>query len=227
MKSLFRSQKFTVIRFDVISKDIHRIWSSTQSPYALGKNYLFQAKMCMYSDSKKAYKLIRKARREFRREATVAFKYNRMGEVIRQSSDPGIVKVNEAYREALTRGDYSRASKMVKKLSMESVVKKSVDPMEIAFLSMQGCDAAYQLKNVSNSDVTVTKMEFASGSRRLSCDTSYPFVIPGNTSCRVRVVLEKGDREIRAFVEYRDGEIIRNAELVNSSPTPEEGAGNA
>ena len=67
-----------LIKADLITADIRRMYDDAPSEYFIGKSVLAKANSLFHSDLKKSVKLMEKARKEFSAEYSLAVQYIRI-----------------------------------------------------------------------------------------------------------------------------------------------------
>lgn len=209
-----KASKLTIIKMDIVMNDIHRIWKSIDSPYVSGRNKLSEARSILYSNPKRAYKLMCKARSDMVEESKAAQVYNRYKKVIPQLHDKEVSDLVKKYEGALSKGDYKGARKIALKLSDCKSVCSAKQSLSLKFESQTSEALLYSVENSSNHDVTVKRFTVFIGTEKMDSDVVYPFTIHNNSRITVKFSLKAGVRgNAKADIEYFDEDIVKTVSV--------------
>ena len=186
MTQVINSSKMVAIKMDLLMTDIHRIWSSVHSPYTQQKRTLSDARSVLYSNPKRALKLMRRAREDMISESLAAQEYNRYRLMLPQIDDDEVVSLDSKYQDALSNGKYAAARKYAQKLSSCDAVRSSAHSINVHLESQNDTSLTYVLENSSNEDIIVKRFAVCMDQKQLMSDCVYPFPIRRCTQTRVR-----------------------------------------
>lgn len=202
--------RITLIKMDILMADIHRIWSSVQSPYAVPKRKLGEARSILISDPKRAYKLMCKARKDMVEESKAAQEYNHYRAVIPQINDSVVRDLDSRYKDCLEKGDYKAARNVAIKLSRTDAVIRARHSVTIKLTSSDATSLTYALENNSIQDMTIRILKITDGQMEMESDMRYPFIIRRNT--RTEVVFRHDwpvSDTVQVYLEYTDDGIVK------------------
>lgn len=195
-----------LIKLDMATEDIHRLWADVPSSYEVPKRMLSEARSVLRSDQKKALKIVQKARKAFQREATVATEYNRVRERLRFSEDPSVKKNEEKYKAAILKGDYKSALKAARKLA--SATSDLDHPLTMAIRAGEG-DPVVTVTSTCDRTLVVLLIEGRAGDERIQMEPS-AFTLQPFSSVSVQCSGTGGASGITVRADYRDGGVERS-----------------
>ena len=205
-----RGLRITLIRMDMLMDDIHRIWSTVPSSYVVPKRRLGEARSVLVSDSKRACRLISKARREIIEESKAAQEYNRFRNIIPQIDDPIVRDLDRRYNGSLEKGDYKTARNIAIKLSRSDAVIFARHSVTTRLTTLDMTSLTYTIENNSVEDITVRVFRVTGIQRELESDTRYPFIIRRNS--KMNVIFKHGgivSDTVQVYMEYTEGGIVK------------------
>ena len=206
------ASKILIIKLDSITGDIHRLWKTVDSPYILQKRMLSEARSKLYSETKAAYKIMKKAHAEMIEESIAAQEYNRFKNLISQLDDPRVQDLDSKYHDALAKGHYKQAREIAQKMSSLDAIKDVKHSVSVKLEDSNDDILTYVLTNSSNSDVTIKRFTVTMDQKTLHSDSVYPFVIGRNTSRRLVYTRIKSESDsAQFFLEYEEGGIVKTA----------------
>lgn len=210
MTSPLKAPKLVVIKMDIAMNDIRRICGSVDSEYAVAKKRLLEARSILYSDTKRAGKLISKARRDVIEESKAAQVYNPYRLIIPQIEDDEVASLNQRYRDRLLNGDFKKARDIAVKISQCDSIKSSGHSMEVSLDSVTDDLLDYVAVNTSNKDLVVKRFAVYIDGTKLAADIVYPFNMHHNSTLHVKFD-RKGIRGSKASVvfEYTEDDIVK------------------
>lgn len=207
--SPINASKITVMKMAIAMDDVIRIWKSVESSYKIAKRRLAEARSLLYSDTKKAYKLVVKARSEIIEESKAAQEYNRYRRVIPQISDDEVSKLDKKYNEALERGDYRGARSIAVKLSECQAIVGSGHSVSVRMESCTGGKLCYVMENESTQDIDIKRFTVNHNGSPLVSDALYPFTIRHNSPMRIRFDCTDDTVTVIGSVEYTENGIVK------------------
>ncbi len=208
--SPIKASKLTIIRMDVVISDIYRIWKSVDSEYVNGRRKLSDARSLLYSDTKKAYKLLCKARDDIIEESKAAQEYNHFKGIITQIDDKEVSELNRKYKDQLVSGDFKKARETAIKISQCRIIKDSSHSIDVKMDSESGKSISFTLSNSSAKSIVVKRFAAYIGESQLGSNTVYPFTIHHNST--MRISFSKDDREgskVAVILEYSEDGIVK------------------
>lgn len=210
MTSFLKTTKLTVIKMDVIMTDIRRIWMSVDSDYTIAKRKLLEAKSILYSDIKKAYKLIYKAHRDVVEESKAAQEYNLYRDAIAQVDDKEVRILDQRYRDQILNGDYRKARETAIRISQCEIIKGIGHSMNVVLESVTDDHLGYNVINISSRNLVVKRFAVYIDGTQLVSDVVYPFSMHHNSTIHVRFDREgvKGSKASVIF-EYTEDDIVK------------------
>ena len=207
--SAIKASKIMIFKMDVAMKDIHRICTSVSSEYLVAKRKLSDAHSLLYKDTKKAYKLILKARDDVVEESKAAQEYNRYREILPQIEDSTVSELNAKYLNSLKSGDYKKARETAIKLAQCEVVKGSGHSIDIK-IGVYSEKLLFNVTNLSCDDICIKRFIVTAAGGQLSSDTIYPFVIRHNSMIPVSFAYECVPDSVFLIVEYSEEGLVKH-----------------
>ena len=220
--SQVNTSKLTIIKMDIVTKDIYRVWKSVDSPYEIGRSELSEARSILYSNPKRAYRLMCKARSNMVEESKAAQEYNHYKKIISQLHDKEVSDLVRKYDEALSKGDYKSARKIAVKIAGCKSVRSVKQAVFLKLESQANGALLYSVENIANHNVTVKRFTVFIGTEKLDSDVEYPFTVHSNSKINVRFSLKADAKgNVKADLEYLDEDLVKTVS-VESRPISEE-----
>lgn len=202
-------RRMDLIKADTVTADICRICKDTPSQYVRGRAMVAKAGILTRSDLKKAVRILRKARREFQREAEVAGAYNRVRERVRISGDPALERLEGRYTDLICRGEYGKAAKDVRR--MGRMTAGLGHPIE-ASMSVRDGARAIRVSNQSGRTVIVVLMVARADNREVVLTPASFALQPFGT--KTVACSGEGRASLDLRIDYRDGDTDRTVSTV-------------
>lgn len=202
--------KLTILKMDVVISDIYRIFKSIDSEYTVGKRKLSEARSVLYSDTKKAYRLIRSARKDIVEESKAAQEYNHYRGIISQIDDKAVSELDSRYHELIGSGKYKKAKEVAIRISEYPVIRSSGHSIDVKLNSVSEKGLEYIVTNYSNRNIDVKRFTVFVEAQQLPSDVVYPFTIHHNSTIRVLFDCTV-ENAVKASVifEYTDDGIVK------------------
>ncbi len=182
--------KIRYMKIDMVMRDISNIHSTVESSYVVPKRQLANARASLYSkDLKKALREIKKAKKMFIAESTIAYEYNRYRDIIDETKDEKLLNMNSRYLKAINEGDYKSAELIARNMS---VSKDIVEPPPRLVITTEKADDNQAILVVTNELVTnllITNFNITSDTTTKS-DINGTMLIQGNEKKQVILTSE-------------------------------------
>ncbi|WP_400249731.1 hypothetical protein [Methanomethylophilus alvi] len=190
--------------------DIYRIWKSVDSEYILGRRKLADARSLLYSNTKKAYKLMCKARKDVVEESKAAQEYNCYCDIISQIEDRKVSELNQKYLDQLRNGDFKKARDTAVKISQCPIIKNSKHSVDIKLTSRTENAFSYTVINTSNKNLIVKRFAVYDDNFQLGSNVVYPFTIRHNSSMHISFEFESlSANKVSVIFEYSEDGIVK------------------
>ncbi len=214
MSNPIKASKILIIKTDAIMGDIYRLWKNIESPYSIQKRMLSEARSKLYSDTKTAYKLMKKAHAEMIEESLAAQEYNHFKDIIPQIRDKKIEGLNDKYHDELLKGNYKKAYEIAKKISLSEAIVNSGHSIEVKLEESNNDFITYVVRNESNNDITIRRFVVTINQSVLHSDMAYPFVIGHNTYERLKFSRTWSESDhVKLFVEYEENRLVKTMSI--------------
>lgn len=182
---IYEKSKLLAIRESSVMDDICRIFREVESEYHIGKEHLLEARALLYSNPKKCFKLMKKARKAFIEESKAAGVYNRYRTIITQLDDSEVTELDRRYREQLRSGSFKKAHETAIALSRCRAVLDSRHSISVRRDPSSSGSLGFIIVNSSRDDIDIRRAAVYSEGRQLASDTIYPFTIHRNSQVGV------------------------------------------
>jgi len=214
MRKTIKASKILIIKMDVLMNDIHRLWKNIDSPYTLQKRKLSEARSKLYSDTKLAYKLMKKAHAEMIEESLAAQEYNYFKDIIPQIKDYRVENLNSKYHEELLKGNYKKACEIAKKISLSEVIVNTGHSIEVKLEESNKDSITYVVRNESTENIPIRRFVVTMNQVTLQSDMTYPFVISHNTYKRIHFSRTGSESDhVKLFVEYEEDGLVKTMSI--------------
>ena len=214
MSSVVKTNKMVAMKMDIVTENIVRICSRTDSPYENGRRMLAESRSVLRTNPKRSLRLMKYAEKEIIRESLAAQEYNRNKKTIPQLNDRSIAKLDEEYHDLLRKGRYDKARRIAIQISNSDSILNCGQPIGMKMASYNDDAIIVSITNSSTHDINVRRFISNLNGKAVQPDTGYPFVVRRNSSIDVGIPIKDIDtRTGKLTLEYDDHGIIKDCEL--------------
>lgn len=154
--------KTDYIKLDLMMRDIANIYSNAESPYVVPKRQLAEARKEIYGSLKKAVRAMKKSKKLFIEESSIAYEYNRYREIIEETKDERLQNMNSRYLKAIHEGDYKTAKQIVLNMASSHDIVEPPSRLKLSTESTNDRSAIIIAENEFDTNLLITNFNILS-----------------------------------------------------------------